>query len=190
MHRFQATIILLVLFSWSVTVGVAVPTYDGHFSIGSLIPGLSSIQAVRSGHSRKGGARFMTVRPPNDVGNLSISFTTPTIPLFYIHHNRLWRYVNDTSIYAVNLVNDTQIPDMEHTPLQLTLDQKPGGIERGTWKWKGTMLIYEFGGRNNSGVYYDCRLPDIGFVLLTFLQGVPTPPGCTLITLHGFEHDV
>ncbi|KAJ4478062.1 hypothetical protein J3R30DRAFT_2853006 [Lentinula aciculospora] len=189
MYRFRA-IIFFMLLSWTATV-FPVPTFDGQYSIGSLIPGLSSVQALREGHSRKSAPRHLNVRPPNVVGNLTITSGANGVPLFYIHRGRLWRYVNETSIHAVNIMNGTEkAPGINHVPLQMMLNEKPGGIDGGIWKWKGTMLIYQLGNSNNSGVYYDCMLPHGGHGLITFLQGVPTPRGCSLLTLHGFEHDV
>ncbi|KAJ3869635.1 hypothetical protein EV359DRAFT_76440 [Lentinula novae-zelandiae] len=189
MYQFRTTIFFVLLF-WAVTA-FAVPTFEGQYSIGSLIPGLSSLQALREGHSRKSAPRHLNVRPPDAIGNLTITSGAVGTPLFYIHRSRLWQYVNETSIHAVNVVNGTEdAPGTNQIPLQMMLDEQPGGINGGVWKWQGTMLIYQLGSKNNSGVYYDCMLPKGGRGLLTFLQGVPTPRGCSLLTLHGFEHDV
>ncbi|KAJ3760087.1 hypothetical protein FB446DRAFT_791325 [Lentinula raphanica] len=171
MNLYGRAIILCVLLFWAEIVP-AVPTFSGQYSIGSLIPGLSSLQALREGHSRKSAARHLNVRPPNTVGNLTITTGAGGIPLFYIHRGRLWRYINETSIHAVNIINGTEeAPGTNQIPLQLMLEEKPGGIDTGVWKWKGTMLIYQLGRANNSGVYYDCMLPKGGHGLLTFLQG-------------------
>ncbi|KAF9075829.1 hypothetical protein BDP27DRAFT_1285556, partial [Rhodocollybia butyracea] len=151
----------------------AIPTFDGHSSIGALIPGLSSLQALRASHSRKSLPRHLNVRSPNEVGNLSItSNTDPSrLPLFYIHRNRLWKYINDTSIHAVNIVNGTEVePRTNQVPLQLMLEERPRGIDQGIWRWQGTMLIYQLGNANNSGVYFDCAMPGGGVGLWTFLQ--------------------
>ncbi|KAJ3736382.1 hypothetical protein DFJ43DRAFT_1051863 [Lentinula guzmanii] len=189
MNQFRACIFFVLLVG--VTIVSAVPTFDGQYSIGALIPGLSSLQALREGHSRKSAPRHLNVRPPNVVGNLTITTGAAGVPLFYIHRSRLWRYINETSIHAVNIVNGTEeAPGTNQIPLQMMLEEKPGGIDGGVWKWKGTMLIYQLGKFNNSGVYYDCMLSKGGHGLLTFLEGVPTPRGCSLLTLHGFEHDV
>ncbi|KAE9410502.1 hypothetical protein BT96DRAFT_378624 [Gymnopus androsaceus JB14] len=120
-----------------------------------------------------------------------ISALTSEPSFYYVRQNRLWRYVNDSCTHAVNIVNGSEhAPGTEQFPLQLILDEKPSGIDKGTWKWHGTKLIYQFGSANNSGIYYDCRLSDGGHSLVTFLQRPTTPPlFCALVTLHGFEHD-
>ncbi|KAE9410503.1 hypothetical protein BT96DRAFT_931239 [Gymnopus androsaceus JB14] len=163
-------VILLVLLAWF-AIGLAIPTFGGFSAIGSLIPGLSSLQANEFRHSKKSLPKHLNVRGPkyaDEVGNLSLT-SEPTF--YYIHRDRLWRYVNDSCIHAVNVVNSSEhAPGTDQFPLQLILDEKPSGIDKGAWKWQGTNLIYQLGPSNNSGVYYDCTLPDGGHIVLTFLQ--------------------
>ncbi|KAF5393613.1 hypothetical protein D9757_000026 [Collybiopsis confluens] len=206
MHH-RASLVLLVLLV--LTAVFAVPTFDGHNSIGSLIPGLSSLQALRqgqsklssalpstsqsiqTGHSRKSVPRHVSVRGGTPFGNLTITSAAPEQGLFYVHKSRLWRFNNESSIHAVNVRNmSEEAPGTDQIPLQLVLDESPGSSQSSGFRWHGSMLIYEQGKNNNSGVYYECLLPRGGYGLLTFLQGVPTPRGCSLLTLHGFEHDV
>ncbi|KIK68174.1 hypothetical protein GYMLUDRAFT_256950 [Collybiopsis luxurians FD-317 M1] len=190
MRRLESSVILFVLVFW-LTAVFAVPTFDGHNSINSLIPGLSSLQALRQGHSRRSVPRHVNVRDNMTFGNLTITSGATAYSLFYIHRGRLWKYNNESSIHAVNVMNLTEeAPGTNQIPLQLVLDEKPGGLTSGSFRWHGSMLLFEQGKTNNSGVYYECLLPKGGYGLLTFLQGVPTPRGCSLLTLHGFEHDV
>ncbi len=110
----------------------------------------------------------------DQVGKLTITprARETRTPLFYLNRGRLFQFINDTTIFSVNVVNTTEeAPGVPEIPLQLVLSEKTGGISSGSWGWKGTMLVYQLGSNNNSGVYYDCMLPQGGHGVLTFLKG-------------------
>ncbi|ESK95993.1 hypothetical protein Moror_7338 [Moniliophthora roreri MCA 2997] len=161
----------------------------GQVSIGSLVPGAAYIEA-KSAHRTGDVARHLAPSIPGNLGNLSIvPFSRISPPLFYINRNQLWQFQNQSAIFHVNVVNTTEphYPTGE-IPLQLMLDTQRKGIANGNFRWRGTMLHYDLGGRTNGGVYYHCPTPE-GAKLLLFLKGVPTPQGCFFFTLHGTSQD-
>lgn len=91
--------------------------------------------------------------------------------LFYIHRDQLWQLINSTTIYAVNAYNVSSSPD---DPLQLisTPDSRKQHYY-GSWRWLGTMLIYEEGKLSNGGLFYDCPIKgskDRSTGIFTFIQ--------------------
>lgn len=93
--------------------------------------------------------------------------------VFYVRKNQLYQYVNDTTIYPVNVHNVT-IPRVP--PLQLRLGKNLDGLKGGTWRFAGSMLYYDFPGRDeellkenqpeylkhyrSQGLFYICDFPD------------------------------
>ncbi|EEB91668.1 hypothetical protein MPER_09941, partial [Moniliophthora perniciosa FA553] len=143
----------------------------GQISIGSLVPGAAYVEA-KSAHRTGDVARHLAPSVPGNLGNLSV--------------NQLWQFQNQSAIFHVNVVNTTEPhhPTGE-IPLQLTLDTQRKGITNGNFRWRGTMLHYDFGGRTNGGVYYHCPTPD-GAKLLLFLKG--TNPECPLHKVVSSSH--
>lgn len=104
-------------------------------------------------------------------GNLTISPNSRAPGLFYINRGQLWQYINATSIFHVNVVNTTTVvPGMQDIPVQLVLDSKRTGIKSGSFRWKGTMLYYDYGQQTNQGVYYSCAVEGGGTNLFMFLK--------------------
>ena len=68
---------------------------------------------------------------------------------FFVRKGQLYQYVNDTTIYPVNVYNVTmpRVP-----PLQLRTERKPDGLRGGTWRFAGSMLYYDFPGRDDDYV--------------------------------------
>lgn len=185
---------LLVLMILSCRLISAIPTWEGmngRSSIGSLIPGVSSIEAkgpVATGKQPKyltvhspgmsrlwiaffllcsfyslGGASNVTVGPPSKVPP----------PQFYINQEQLFLLVNETAVYPVNVQNSTAT---HHLPMQLVLGSKKEGITSGSWRWKNTMLYYDLpSGKSNDGVYYRCMTASGAYnVFMTFVASVLT----------------
>lgn len=158
-------------------------------SISSLVSGNSFIVAKSS--YREAITRYLTPsHAPGQSGNLTVLENPPNPPLFYVYRNKLWHFVNETAIYNINVINTTSVahPTGE-VPLQLVIGSKDSGIKHGNWRWRGTMLHYDVGGATNGGVYYSCQSRNGGSRLLMFLKGVPTPDGCSFITLHSFTRE-
>ncbi|KIY49190.1 hypothetical protein FISHEDRAFT_58132 [Fistulina hepatica ATCC 64428] len=130
-------------------VVLALPTFDnfgiyGQTSISSLVGTLTYIQAITPGHLSG-----------EDVSTL-----------FYVYRDTLWQYINETTIYRVNVLNETNTPEM---PLQLVVDSKPAGLMEGSWSWRGSRLIYEQGVLRNNGRFYDCKSDDGSSGLFMYL---------------------
>lgn len=181
---------LLVLMMLSCHLIAAVPTWEGmngRSSIGSLIPGVSSIEAkgpVATGKQ----AKHLTVHSPG-APQLSHSFhsvvysfcisgriSNVTVappskvppPQFYINQEQLFLLVNETAVYPVNVYNSTTT---HHLPMQLVLGTNKEGITSGSWRWKNTMLYYDLpSGKSNDGVYYRCMTESGAYnVYMTFV---------------------
>lgn len=91
-------------------------------------------------------------------------------PYFLLRHGRLFQQFNDSMVFHVNVKNATNILDIDEHPLQLELSLKRGGITRGYWAWRGTMLFYEAGQQGNQGTFYHCPMRDGTMGLFMFLQ--------------------
>jgi hypothetical protein len=105
-----------------------------------------------------------SIRDVGQTGNLTIQLTyRGNPPNFYVNNNRLWLYNNETSIFHVNAVNITTragYHPVQGHPLQLSVNTKREGLMDGVWRWRGTMLYYDYGKYGNSGLYYLCTLND------------------------------
>lgn len=166
---------------------LAVPSFEGvtsWSSIGSLVPGMTALEAIGPTSWGKQNPFYFTIDAPHGLtGNATVK-TDNSPPLFYIHNSQLWNYHNASTIYPVHVVNSTRSADM---PLQVVIGTPRGDVVRGgVWRWQGTMLFYELGSANNSGVYYSCQDTNGLMGLFLFLRGSPTPPGCTIFTVHSF----
>ncbi|KAF8204969.1 hypothetical protein BJ912DRAFT_16373 [Pholiota molesta] len=118
---------LLILIS-SFRLILSVPTWEGmngRSSIGSLIPGVSHIQAM--GPVTTGGMRkHLTLHRPGEYSNITVAPSNIATPqLFYINQEQLWLLVNETAVYPVNVHNST---DSHYLPMQLVLGKKKEGI--------------------------------------------------------------
>ncbi|KJA24481.1 hypothetical protein HYPSUDRAFT_471304 [Hypholoma sublateritium FD-334 SS-4] len=178
---------LLILMLLSCHLIVAVPTWEGmngRSSIGSLIPGVSSIEAkgpVATGKQPK----HLTVHAPGRVSNVTVGPPSKVPPPeFYIHQEQLFLLVNETAVYPINVYNSTTT---HHLPMQLVLGTKKEGITSGSWRWKNTMLYYDLpNGKSNDGVYYRCMTASGAYnVYMTFVA-TQAPDGCQIMTLHSF----
>ncbi|KAG7096966.1 hypothetical protein E1B28_004363 [Marasmius oreades] len=179
---------LYILFLWFSLVR-SVPLWEsatGQVSINSLVPFATYVEAKGAGYV-EAKTSHLALQTPGHFGNLTVSPNSYPPPMFYIRNNQLFLYANETSIFNVNVVNTTTMaPPTGEFPLQLVVDRKRKGVTNGAWRWMGTMLDYEFEGRNNGGVYYHCSSEGGGRNLVLFLKGVPTPDNCSLVTLHSF----
>ncbi|KAF9485362.1 hypothetical protein BDN70DRAFT_636300 [Pholiota conissans] len=177
----------LFLLISSVGVILAVPTWEGmngRSSIGSLIPGVSHIQAM--GPVATGGMmKHLALHRPGELGNITVApLNRVAPPLFYINQEQLWLLVNETAVYPVNVHNSTSFHEL---PMQLVLGKKREGITNGIWRWKATMLYYDLpGGKSNTGLFYQCMLESGAYnVFMTPIASRP-PSGCQIMTLHSF----
>jgi len=188
MHPTQRIFSILLLYcTFYIALVVTIPTWqglNGRYPIGSLVPGVTYIEAL--GPVRDSGiqTKYLSVQMPGQSGNLTIAPNIRAPPLFYINRNQLWQYNNETAIYHVNLVNVTKTGDF---PLQLILGKKKTGVNDGIWRWQGTMLYYDLGSKGNMGLYYNCQLQDGSTGIFMFLQPSRTPPECETLTLHTFS---
>jgi len=104
--------------------------------------------------------------------------------LFLIMRERLWVYSNETYILPVNVLNAT-VPG--NPPLQLAVGNGFEGVMGGSWKWRGTMLLYVLGNESNRAMYYSCKDEDDALGLYMFLGRSPTPTGCSAMTLYAYN---
>ncbi|EKM59164.1 uncharacterized protein PHACADRAFT_191481 [Phanerochaete carnosa HHB-10118-sp] len=165
--------LLLLCASWVMTV-LAIPSFEGVTSwtdIGSLVPGMTTLEAIGPSSWDDSGKNpfYFTIDAPHGLtGNATVKKDSAP-PLFYIHNNQLWNFHNASTIYPVNTVNATKSSQL---PLQVVVG-KPGSdvVKGGSWRWQGTMLLYEYGSTNNSGVYYSCQDTNGLMGLFLFLRG-------------------
>ncbi|KIP07043.1 hypothetical protein PHLGIDRAFT_19290 [Phlebiopsis gigantea 11061_1 CR5-6] len=145
---------------------------------------MTALEAVGPNWREKGKAtQYFTLDGDTGTpGNITVrQDRSPS--LFYIHNDQLWHYHNASMILPVNVLNSTASAQL---PLQVVVGNKRGGVKGGSWRWQGTRLFYEQGSADNSGVYYSCQDTNGLMGLFFFLKGAPTPPGCTLFTVHSF----
>ncbi|KAF5369895.1 hypothetical protein D9758_001056 [Tetrapyrgos nigripes] len=188
---------LVLLFLCSLSLVASIPTWmyaPGQSQIGSLVPGAAYIEALGVGYQPERASamqRHLASEEQGHLGNVTVIFSRRkrSADLFYINRQQLWQFANETAIFPVNLVNTTTvIPDTGEVPLRLVTGNKDKNlISSGTWRWRGTMLLYDLGPLTNGGVYYDCPQPTGGSTVITFLKPVPTPDGCNLVTLHAWS---
>ncbi|TFK25745.1 hypothetical protein FA15DRAFT_616950 [Coprinopsis marcescibilis] len=117
---------------------------NGRSSMNSMIAGATSIEAV--GPLRVNQVphqRHLGVKENGDIGNATILVHQKRPPLFIINRRQLYLYLNETTVFPVN-VHNTTLPDIP--PLQLKVEPKKGGITGGGWRWTGSMLHYDFPG--------------------------------------------
>jgi len=153
-------LLILYLLFWPLVI--AIPTWEDsrQTTISSLVgPSASYIEAVNafrsSGEYR---TKHLSLSHPGQPSNLTILPKSQLPSLFYIYHNQLWQFNNETSIYPVDILqNSTDLPSF---PLQLVASKKQTGLKNGIWRWRGTMLYYDHGGAGNSGLYYSCPVND------------------------------
>lgn len=113
------------------------------------------------------------------AGNLTIKGNTKNPASYFVRKNQLYQYVNDTTIYPVNVYNVT-LP--RTPPLQLRTSRKAEGLKGGSWRFAGSMLYYDFPGRDDEymlkensadaqyldqiyrsqGLFYNCAFSDGG----------------------------
>lgn len=166
----------------------AVPSFEGvtnwSEAIGTLVPGMTALEALGPyGHDYTSPHFFSIDAPHGNPGNVTVKRETSP-PLFYIHNGQLWHYHNGTTILPVAVRNSTASAAL---PLQLSVGKgSRDAVRGGSWRWQGTMLYYEQGSASNSGAYYSCQDTNGLMGLFTFLRPSPTPPGCTLFTVHSF----
>ncbi|KAG6900973.1 hypothetical protein C0993_004411 [Termitomyces sp. T159_Od127] len=162
--------VLFLLFA----LAVAIPSFDGtvrQSTISSLVgPTAAYIEALPLAPKDTGTERrvhHLGLDPLGQPGNLTIVSDMQSLPLFYVYHNQLWQFNNETSILRVNSINSTEATGY---PIQLIAGSRAAGSKDGSWRWRGTMLYYDQGSLGNSGLYYHCRLADGTYGLFMFLR--------------------
>ncbi|KAF8655307.1 hypothetical protein AX16_003204 [Volvariella volvacea WC 439] len=152
----------------------AVPAWEaGRSTISSLVPGAGYLEALAAARGTEGITRHVTVTDLSSPGNVTVMVHTKRPATFFVNHNQLWQFYNETAIYRVNLINATHI---ENHPLQLVTSKKAEGVTGGVWRWSGTMLYYDHGRRGNQGLYYHCDSDTMkGSSYTTWLQVYDLP---------------
>ncbi|KAI0068711.1 hypothetical protein BV25DRAFT_1986293 [Artomyces pyxidatus] len=174
-----------------ITAVLGIPTWEtfsSRASIGSLVPGSSVIEAL-------GGYEVPQVlslsAPPGVAGNVTITMRrrsrSSDLALFFLHHNRLFQFTNETSILNVNVLNTTAV-EGEPMPYKLAVSPKREGLRDAMFRWRGTLLHYELGNGPDQTFFYVCKNASGETGIYMLAQADATPPGCTLVTLHSFNH--
>ncbi|KAJ3488694.1 hypothetical protein NLI96_g2663 [Meripilus lineatus] len=175
----------------------SIPVFEGisawSSSIGSLVPGVTVIEAIGSGGTDPltyVPLYMSTEGPRGSPGNVSVT-RDPSPPLFYIANNELYHFHNESTILPIQVHNSTQSAKL---PLQLTIGdgEATGKLSRrtivpgGNWRWQGTMLRYDQG-TTSTPLFFSCQ--DANGLMGLFLhpKPSPTPEGCTAFTLHSFS---
>ncbi|TFK28747.1 hypothetical protein FA15DRAFT_574575, partial [Coprinopsis marcescibilis] len=107
-------------------------------------------------------------------GNLTLLPNYRLPPLYYLKKDRIWQYVNDTTVFPLNVLNVTaSAAENRHPPFQLTLGRKIEGVEGGLWRWSGSMLYYDFPGKTETqGLFFMCENNRINGVFMYCQQCV------------------
>ncbi|KAJ2931734.1 hypothetical protein H1R20_g5353, partial [Candolleomyces eurysporus] len=165
---------------------------------------MTYIEAMgRADLGEMGFTRHLMGLPQGQPGNVTIRVDEKSPSFFFVRKNQLYQYVNDTTIYPVNVHNVTidRVP-----PLQLVLGKKPDGLPGGTWRFSGSMLYYDFPGRNDDlmrtnnnpeylkyfrsqGLFYTCAFPNGGSGVFMFYYLQDMGVDCFPFTLHSFMHE-
>ncbi|TEB30263.1 hypothetical protein FA13DRAFT_1734102 [Coprinellus micaceus] len=199
---------ILSLFTLILTIAFAsaVPWDVGsRSSISSTSGGIiTHIEAMGPRHMNEiGHTRHLMGLPRGVPGNVTMKVNARVPDTFFVRKGQLYQYVNDTTIYPVNVHNVTmpRVP-----PLQLRAERKPDGLRGGTWRFAGSMLYYDFPGRdddyvlkeNNAeylkyfrsqGLFYYCDFYETtsGVFMFYYLQDAGVD--CHPFTLHSFVHE-
>ncbi|KAG6814174.1 hypothetical protein H0H92_000850 [Tricholoma furcatifolium] len=182
--------LFIVPFISLISLVAAIPRFNNAVSrettISSLVgTGATFVEALigvggREKHDTR--THYLTsTSDPGYPGNLTVQPDLSSPPLFYVHQNQLWQYINETSILAVNTINATKSSPF---PYQLVADTKRDGVNHATWRWRGTVLYYDQGAAGSSNIFYDCRIPGGTNGVFMALKGVAKPVGCRAFTMH------
>lgn len=182
----------------------SIPVFEGisawSSSIGSLVPGVTVIEAIGSGgtdpltyvplYMSTEGPRgkfqriifyiipfcrtSLTDPLSGSPGNVSVT-RDPSPPLFYIANNELYHFHNESTILPIQVHNSTQSAKL---PLQLTIGdgEATGKLSRrtivpgGNWRWQGTMLRYDQG-TTSTPLFFSCQ--DANGLMGLFLHPKP-----------------
>jgi len=128
---------------------------------------------------------YLTVAAPWGAPGKAIT-KKGSAPSFFISHEKLFLFTNDTYILPVNVLNAT-VPG--NPPLQLAVGNRFEGVQGGSWRWIGILLVYDLGGRSNGALYYSCMEKDGISGLYMSLERSSTPPGCSAVTLHAYNSE-
>nr|GAT59417.1 predicted protein [Mycena chlorophos] len=178
-------------------VAVAIPTFDGlstqHNFISNVVPRSTPITAM--GDAMRGKGHHLCSHNFDEPGNLTIIQTLHKAPpIFSLSpaDQQLWQFQNESTVYPVTVLNTTG-PSDDRPFLQLLVGKQPRSanvISGGAWRWSGSSLRYWLGPKTNSGIYYSCPTGGSRLGLFTSLVPGPNPPGCNLVTLHGFSENI
>ncbi|KAI0053637.1 hypothetical protein FA95DRAFT_1552139 [Auriscalpium vulgare] len=172
-----------------ITAVSGVPTWErfsSRSSISSLVPIASAIEAKGLPYNEP---YYLAANAPTGVpGNASVTRVPQPAdaPLFFINHNRLYQYTNDSYIFTVNVLNTTAVPG-EPMPYKLVLSDKPEGLENPVWRWRGTSLHFDYGQKTNLGLLFACFNKDGKEGVYLWFDPAPTPEACTIFTPHSFN---
>ncbi|KAH7914360.1 hypothetical protein BJ138DRAFT_1144109 [Hygrophoropsis aurantiaca] len=172
----------------SIPLVLSVPTWESfnnRQALGTLVPGATFLEAL--GPVRRAQPsdqpNYISVHGQRGSPGRAIVTQESSPPLFYINHDQLWQYQNDTYIFPVSVLNSTLTAD---APLQVTISEKSEGLSGGRWRWRGTMLYYDLGSKTNQGLFYTCQDKSGAHGVFMFLDPSPTPKGCEIVTIHSF----
>jgi len=174
---------------------LCIPAFEGvtqWSTIGSLVPGMTSLEAVtgKDAFSLENSdvRSYVSILAPRGLpGNVTI-FRNKSPPLFYIHNNQLWHFHNESTILPVQLYNTTAEAGR---PLQVVVgDKDPRMAQKkkvngGIWRWQGTMLRYDHG-QHSTPLFYSCMDADGPRGLFLYIEGGPPIEQCTTFTVHSF----
>ncbi|KAH7929441.1 hypothetical protein BV22DRAFT_1080897 [Leucogyrophana mollusca] len=184
----MSKIVRLIFLLSFVSLVLGIPTWENlntRQALGTLVPGASFLEALgpvrRAQHADD--PKYLSVNAPRGSPGRAVVKQDTSPPMFYINHDQLWQYQNETYIFPVNVVNSTLTAD---APLQVTVGEKQGGLSGGRWRWRGTMLYYDLGKKTNQGLFYTCQDKSGAHGVFMFLDPSPTPKGCEIITIHSF----
>ncbi|KAF6762618.1 hypothetical protein DFP72DRAFT_876356 [Ephemerocybe angulata] len=193
--------VVVLLLSMSLTM--AVPWAGGlRSSIASTSGGIMTYIEAMGPHSLGEGITRHLSGQAGEPGNVTIGVNVKNPSIFFVQKNQLYQYINDTTILPVNVYNVTI---NKAPPLQLILGKQPDGLKGGSWRFAGSMLYYDFPGRDESflkennpeylkyfrsqGLFYHCAFPNAKSGVFMFYYLQDSGVSCTPFTLHSFMHE-
>lgn len=192
-HGFCYCLFLL----WSIRVVVALPALEGFFSrnvMGAVtgaspIEGLSALRRDDQQNMPYISRHLTTYSDEGIIANLTLLPNFKQPPIYYINKDILWQYINATTILPVNVHNVTiSAQSNAHPHYQIKLGKKVEGV-KGSWRFAGSMLYYDFPGKAETvGLFHKCH-PATGWEgIFMYAQQEEPPMGCEPYTFHTWIH--
>jgi hypothetical protein len=183
---------ILSIFMLIFSTGLASPiarnlNSQSRLNFGSLVPGVTHVKALpipppQPGDENTAQPMYLSMASQLAPGKLTLKQSSPS--LFFISHEQLWVYANESYVHPVNVLNAT-IPG--NLPLQMAVGNKVEGVTGGSWRWLGTMLFYSLGNRSNGARFHSCKDKDDVLGLYIFLDRHSLPPDCTTLMLQAYS---